>query len=119
YSPAPRIDGHDPVTSWKFAGFLVPILCGFLVGPWLDIQQWQRAIQIRREKSSIRTAYDVGGLIFFGILLFHGTLALAIVGEGFRLDIIDTLILPANDGLFHAKDAIVRFLFLSEATVPW
>ncbi len=117
--PAPMIEGHDPVVSWKFAGFLVPILCGFLLGPWLDIQQWQRAIQIRREKSNIRTAYNVGGLLFFGLLLFHGTLALAIVGEGARLDILDTLILPANDGLFHAKDAIIRFLFLADVPVPW
>ncbi len=117
--PAPKIDGNDSVASFKFAGFMVPILCGFLLGPWLDIQQWQRAIQIRREKSSIRTAYNAGGLIFFVILLFHGTLALALVGEGERLGILDILIVPASDGLFHAKDAIIRFLFLSDLSVPW
>lgn len=97
--------------NWKFAGYFVPILVGFLLGPWLDIQQWQRAIQIRREHSSIRASYIFGGLLFFGILLFHGTLALAIWGEGIRLGITGALTQQTADGLFHAKDAVVQFLF--------
>lgn len=109
----------DPVTgdfkiNWYFLGFFIPIVVGFTLGPWLDIQQWQRAIQIRREKSNIRASYIFGGLTFFGILLFHGTLALAIWGEGRRLGILNLMSEPGRDGLLHVKDAVVRFLFLSD-----
>lgn len=97
--------------NWKFVGYFVAIVVGFLLGPWLDIQQWQRAVQIRREATNIRTSYIVGGVLFFGILLFHGTLGLAIWGEGERLGITASMALPTADGLFHAKDAVVRFLF--------
>src|SRR5690606_30234799 len=99
HPPAPRVEGHDSIASFQFFGFLIPVLCGFLLGPWLDIQQWQRAIQIRREKSSIRTAYNFGGPLFFVIIMFHGTLALAIMGEATSLGILDTIVLPARDGL--------------------
>lgn len=115
--PAPKVEGHDPVLGWRFVGFFVPILAGFLLGPWLDIQQWQRAIQIVKEGSNPRTAYNFGGLLFFGILLFHGTLALAMWGEGQRLG-LTTLLQPSYDGLFHAKDSVVRFLFLSGVEAP-
>lgn len=93
-------------------GFFVPILVGLLLGPWLDIQQWQRAIQIRRENSNIRTAYLFGGAFFFLILLFHGTLGLSLWAEARALGIEQGLLQKATDGLFHAKDFIVRFLFL-------
>lgn len=98
--------GERSVGSWYFLGYFVPILCGFLIGPWLDVQQWHRAIQIHREQGSIRGAYVIGGSLFFSILIFHGLLALtvrSIGGPG--------LILPAPDGLFHAKDYIVRFFW--------
>jgi acyl-CoA thioesterase FadM len=98
--------GHQSVSSWGFFGYLVPIVVGFLVGPWLDVQQWHRAIQIRREGGSIRGAYLIGGSIFFCILIFHGVLALTVWpvhGEA--------LVFPAADGLWHAKDYVVRFFF--------
>ncbi|MEQ8818625.1 MAG: hypothetical protein RLY93_00120 [Sumerlaeia bacterium] len=107
-----RYRGVESVLSWKFAGFFVPIIIGFLLGPWLDIQQWQRALRINREKTSVGISYTFGGIIFFGILLFHGTLALAIWGEGVRLGL--NLAEPTTTAIFHAKDAVVRFLFLSE-----
>ncbi|MEO5712034.1 MAG: acyl-CoA thioesterase [Luteolibacter sp.] len=65
-------------TAWKgpqLFGYAVPLLVGLLVGPWLDLQHWQRAIQIHRENTSIRSSYFFGGLIFFLMLLFHGCLA--------------------------------------------
>ncbi|MCB2153782.1 acyl-CoA thioesterase [bacterium] len=111
-----QYEGVQSVISFSYLGYFVPIVVGFLLGPWLDIQQWQRAIQIRREHTNIGISYTVGGIIFFGILLFHGTLALAIWGEGLRLGIPLAQISP--DGLFHAKDAIVRFLFLSGVDTP-
>ena len=100
-------EGRDPVFAWSFLGFLVPILCGLLVGPWLDVQQWHRAIQIHREKGSVRQSYFFGGLIFFCILIFHGVLALSVMSIGGQ-----TLIVSSQDGLFHAKDAVVRFLYV-------
>lgn len=106
--------GVETTASLRFVGYFIPILVGFLLGPWLDIQQWQRAIQIRREKTHIGGAYVFGGLVFFGILMFHGTLGMAIWGEGRSLGMASAALAPPTwDGLFHAKDAVVRFLFLS------
>ena len=62
-------------------GYVIPLLTGLLVGPWLDLQHWQRAIQIHREKTSIRTSYMIGGLIFFLLLMFHGCLAAWVMAE--------------------------------------
>lgn len=115
--PQPLV-GQESILSLRFFGFFVPILVGFLLGPWLDIQQWQRAIQIHREGSNIRYAYIFGGILFFGILLFHGTLALSIWSEARDLNILASITQPAADGLFHAKDAVIRFLFLSGLETP-
>ena len=65
-----------PTHDLNFWGYVIPICIGFIVGPWLDLQQWQRAIQIRRENTSITASYAVGALLFGAILLFHGILAL-------------------------------------------
>lgn len=103
-------EGHYPPSKPIFWGFVVAFLAGLLIGPWLDIQQWHRAVQINREGTSILASYLVGGLVFFGILIFHGLLAL-----GVRSAWGDSLVVPSADGLFHAKDAIVRFLFVEES----
>ena len=70
-----------PLYSFKnsFAqfAFWIPITIGFLCGPWLDLQNWQRAIQIKRENNSVRTSYIIGGLIFWAVLIVDGLLALA------------------------------------------
>jgi len=62
--------------------YAVPLLVGLLVGPWLDLQHWQRAIQIHREGASIRLGYFFGGLIFFCLLIFHGLLAMWVLSKG-------------------------------------
>jgi len=70
---------------WKgpdMLGYAIPLLVGLLVGPWLDLQHWQRAIQIHREQTSIRLSYLFGGVIFFLMLLFHGTLAAWVMSKG-------------------------------------
>ncbi len=105
--------GEEPVIGFTFLGFLIPIVLGFLVGPWLDIQQWQRAIQIRREEGTIRGSYFFGGIFFFCILLFHGVLALLVLPVD-----PSQLLVPAADGLFHAKDAVTRFAFVPEFGAP-
>lgn len=78
-----------PTHDLSFWGYVVPICIGFLVGPWLDLQQWQRAIQMRRENTSITLSYAVGALLFGAILLFHGVLALWAMEGGF-LSLIHT-----------------------------
>jgi acyl-CoA thioesterase FadM len=70
--------GYTPNRFW---GLAVPLIVGLLVGPWLDLQHWQRAIQIHREKTSVRLSYIFGGLIFFGLLIFHGYLAMWVMGN--------------------------------------
>lgn len=65
-----------PTNDWNYWGYAVPIIIGFLVGPWLDLQQWQRAIQMHRERVSIAAGYVIGSLLFFALILWHGTTAL-------------------------------------------
>jgi len=65
-----------PTNDWNYWGYAVPIMIGFLIGPWLDLQQWQRAIQMHRERVSIAAGYWVGSIQFFLLLLFHGLMAL-------------------------------------------
>lgn len=69
-------------TGPSLMAYAVPLLVGLLVGPWLDLQHWQRAIQIHREGASIRLGYFFGGLIFFVLLVFHGCLAMWVLAKG-------------------------------------
>ncbi len=108
--------------SWQgpsLLGFTVPLVVGLLVGPWLDLQHWQRAIQIHREKTSIRFSYLLGGLIFFLLLMFHGCLAYWVM--------VKTGVLPemrpSADGFQYAHELITRYLSspnMDQASwVPW
>jgi acyl-CoA thioesterase FadM len=65
----------------RFWGLAIPFVIGLLVGPWLDLQHWQRAIQIHREQTSVRGSYLTGGIIFFLLILFHGGLAYWVMGK--------------------------------------
>ncbi|MCC7392013.1 hypothetical protein IT571_06600 [Candidatus Sumerlaeota bacterium] len=105
--------GHKPAKSWAYVGYLIPMIVGLFVGPWLDLQQWQRAVQIHREQTSLRLSWFLGAIIFFGILIFHGTFALSLLGATSGAP------LPAEPGgLFHAKEFISNFLFAGENSVP-
>jgi len=79
---------------------------GLLVGPWLDIQQWHRAIQIHREGTSIRLAYASGAAIFFGVLLFHGiaALMLAPAAPGW-------MVRPNSEGFLHVKEFVAAYIY--------
>ena len=86
-------------------GYAIPLIIGLLVGPWLDLQHWQRAIQIHRENTSIRTSYFFGGLFFFMMLLFHGCLALWVMSlNGYQLTAS-----PGLDGFYYAHDLITKY----------
>ena len=81
----------------RFYGLVVPTLIGFLLGPWLDLQQWQRAAAIRREGGSVGLAYAGGALLFLGLLTTNALLAAA-AGKGG--------IVVSADGLIGREGAI-------------
>jgi acyl-CoA thioesterase FadM len=87
-------------------GYFIPLLIGLLVGPWLDLQHWQRAIQIHRENTSIRASYAIGGLLFFLMLLFHGCLAAWVMAKGG----LDTYGKNGLDGFRYAHELIVQYI---------
>ena len=102
-----------PTHDWNFWGYAIPICIGFLIGPWLDLQQWQRVIQIRRENTSITGAYAVGALLFGAILLFHGILALwAMEGGG------AAFIQKGLAGYPYAESLLTR-VFSAAPANPW
>lgn len=83
----------------RFYGLIVPSLVGFLLGPWMDIQQWQRAVEIRRSGGSVRAAYGAGALLFLGLLTINALLA-AQAGLGTPV--------VASDGLSGAYAAVAQ-----------
>lgn len=103
-SAGPALEG-----GWKgpnLLGYSIPLLIGLLVGPWLDLQHWQRAIQIHRENTSIRTSYLFGGVIFFLMLLFHGCLAAWVMSKGG----VETYGKNGLDGFRYAHELIVQYI---------
>ena len=87
-------------------GYLIPLLVGLMVGPWLDLQHWQRAIQIHRENTSIRASYAIGGLIFFLLLVFHGSLAAWVMAKGG----VETYGKNGLDDFRYAHEMIVQYI---------
>ena len=103
-----------PTDDWNFWGYMVPIFIGFLLGPWLDLQQWQRAIQMHRERVSVAAGYILGATQFFLLLLFHGFLALWALGAGAAQYLHTGL-----GGHVYGHDAVMRLLFERAADHPW
>lgn len=105
-------------TMNRFWGLAVPLVVGLLVGPWLDLQHWQRAIQIHREETSIRLSYVFGGVIFFLLLLFHGYLAMWVMGNAKESFEATTSKL---DDLVYGHNLIVQYFssgFTGNSLVP-
>jgi len=102
-----------PTHDMNFWGYVVPICIGFLVGPWLDLQQWQRAIQMRRENVPVGLSFSVGAVIFGAILLFHGILALWAMEGGFA-----SLIHKGLAGYPYAESLLTR-VFSTAPVNPW
>ena len=102
-----------PTHDLNFWGYVIPICIGFFVGPWLDLQQWQRAIQIRRENTSITLSYAFGAVIFGAVLLFHGILALwAMEGNA------SIYIQKGLAGYPYAESLLTR-VFSAPRSSPW
>jgi acyl-CoA thioesterase FadM len=97
--------GNTPKNDLNFWSYLIPVCVGFFTGPWLDLQQWQRAIQMHKEKTSIRAGYLAGSLLFFIILIFHGSLTLWALDKG-----AGVYARKGIDGIFYAQDMITRLL---------
>lgn len=103
-----------PVGDWNFWGYAVPICIGFLVGPWMDLQQWQRAIQMHRERVSIGWSYVFGSLQFFALLLFHGGLTLWAQDRG-----ASALIREGIASYTYAQDMLMRFFYAAIDAHPY
>ena len=103
-----------PTGDFNYWGYMVPIFIGFLLGPWLDLQQWQRAIQMHRERVSIAAAYILGAVQFFLLLLFHGFLAFWALGAGAAQYLHTSL-----GGHIYGHDSIMRLLFEKAGEHPW
>lgn len=97
---------EQPLLGMDFFGYLIPLVIGLLVGPWMDLQQWQRAIQMHRERVSIAAGYIVGAVIFFGLLVFHASIALMASSRG-GYEMIRTAIMDRT----YAQELVNRFLF--------
>ncbi len=87
-------------------GFTIPLLVGLLVGPWLDLQHWQRAIQIHRERTSIAWSYLIGGIIFFLLLIFHGYMAMWVMGRDAEI----AAVVNKLDKLRYAHDMVTKYV---------
>ncbi|AWN43258.1 acyl-CoA thioesterase [Methylobacterium durans] len=92
-----------PLASFdeRFYGLMLPCLVGFLLGPWSDVQHWQRAVAIHREGGSIRVAYAGGALLFLGLLVLNGALA-ALAGPGIPV--------ASADGIPEGQSAVTQAL---------
>jgi acyl-CoA thioesterase FadM len=113
-SGQPIATGSNPFFGFNFWGYAIPICVGLTLGPWLDLQQWQRVIQIQREGKSPAVSYLLGGALFFLLLLAHGGLALWVAGQTGG-----TLMREGIDGLGYGEDGVTRFLWAAAATHPW
>ena len=110
----PMLAGRNPFLGMNFWGYAIPICVGVTLGPWLDLQQWQRAIQIQREGKSPLLSYLFGGGLFFVLLLAHGSLALWVGGQPGA-----GLMREGIDGLSYGEDAVTRFFWAAASAHPW
>jgi len=78
------------------------------------LQQWQRAIQMHRERVSVAGAYWVGALEFFGLLLFHGSLALWALNQG-----AGRMMREGLAGHQYGHETILRLFYENAAAMPW
>jgi acyl-CoA thioesterase FadM len=104
-------------SSFAELAFWIPIAIGFLCGPWLDLQNWQRVIQIKKENGSVFASYIVAGIIFWVFLMLDGFLALACYkyANEFLPDMIATLSNLDPSSLFYSVKSIIT---LTLGSVP-
>lgn len=97
------------------SAYVIPLVIGLLAGPWLDLQQWQRAVQMQREGVSVRAGFAVGGVVFFLLLLFRGQVCEWVVNrEGAAL-----VVERGRDGFYYAHDLVTRHLSGAGGAAGW
>ena len=106
-----------PLYSFKsgFAqfAFWLPMAIGFLCGPWLDLQNWHKVIQIAKEhgnKSKIMAvSYIIGGAIFWAFLVVDGLVALACYkyASEFLPDVIASLSSLEPSSFFYSVKSVI------------
>lgn len=103
----------------RFFGLLTPIVIGFLLGPWTDIQHWARAVEIRRAGGSIRAAYGLGAVLFLGLLTLNAILAAAAGPAGLAIpaDGIPGAQPAVAVALAHLGNGVASYAFLVWATI--
>ncbi len=100
-------------SAFAYYMFWIPIVLGFLCGPWLDLQNWQRVVQIKKENTSIAKSYIVAGLIFWLVLMADGMIALACYTYGqtaFPEQLASLSTIDSSSLLFSAKSTITQVL---------
>lgn len=68
--------------SIYFIGWSALTIFSLIFAPWLDIQHWQRAVQIQKDHGNLRRSYIWGAILFFMIIFFHGCAALYLKLQG-------------------------------------
>lgn len=91
----------------RFYGLALPTLAGFLLGPWLDVQQWHRVVEIRRRGESPRIAYGAGATLFAALLTINALLAAAAGAGGVAI---------SADGVAGGQPAVSIALARSPST---
>ncbi|MEO8205088.1 MAG: thioesterase family protein [Chthoniobacterales bacterium] len=114
YATTPNTHVFSALNEWNFFGYVVPICIGFLIGPWLDLQQWQRAIQMHRERVSIAASFLIGAILFFLLLLFHSSMTLWALNRG-AAEYIRQGIAERTYG----QEVLVRYLYNHIADHPY
>ena len=104
-----RLDG-------RFFGMMLPVLMGFLLAPWTDVQHWQRAVAIQKEGLSIRRIYTLGALLVLVLISMNAGLAI-LAGPA--------LVTRTSDGLVSMQASVAGAIaksgngFLITAFVVW
>ncbi len=109
---APGSEPPRAAYDLTFLGYLVPLVAGLLFGPWLDLQQWQRAIAISESGGSVERGFAVGAVLFLVLLLLVGGLAIALVPAGLAPE------LSALDGRSHGQGLLTAALSQGGKILP-
>ena len=72
-SNAAVLSGALPYDN-AFFSLLIPMTLGLLLGPWFDLQQWQRAVAMSEAGGSVAKGFALSGGLFLVLLIANGLL---------------------------------------------
>jgi acyl-CoA thioesterase FadM len=114
---------YQPLYNFRsnFAIFLfwIPVLIGFVCGPWLDLQNWQRVIQIKKENSSVAISYILAGLFFWFLIMIDGMLAIACYerAQNFIPTVLEGISNYDTASLFYSVKSIITRVLSADAAL--